>query len=362
MRDERDEEALFDRLARSLEALRRDAELVRSALADPAIAESIARADAGLRSMAASLDAHTEALAAHRQAVESRLEQTAHLQAEIAELRSSVSALSDRVEAQGAARMAPPQSPRRYTALLAACFAVLALALVAGGAVLHQRGSVPALRGLGHFLAARVALIWPAKQESVAVASEPPGPAPPTEPAAGPAETAHTAEAEPVVAPAAPIPAPPPPVAPKPAAAETPTAAPARPPATPMIAAAVPVAPPTSGPAPAPVPQAAPEPVAAPAPVAAPPAQATLRATDTSWVEIRQRFGRVLLRRTLRQGESWVIPPDPDLLLSTGNAAGLVFEVKGASVPLNGGKSAVLHDVPIDRDLVSTGVVARAAP
>jgi hypothetical protein len=359
MRDEREEDALFDRLARSLEALRRDAELVRSAMADPAIGESIARADVGLRGMAASLDAHTEALAAHRQTVEARIAQAAGLEDEIAQLRSLVTALSRRVEeAQMAAPapLAPP--PRRYAVILAACFAVLALVLVAGGAVLYWRGSLPPIRALGQSLAARVAMVRPARQESIKVASEPP-PSESTAPSPQPAHGVGT------VAPAAPVQAAtsPPPVAPPAAAADE---APAPPPAAPTTnmaaAAAAPVAPPEAGPAPGPAPVPAPAAVAAPAPMPSPPPQVTLRAIENSWVEIRQRSGHVLLRRTLRQGESWVIPPDPDLLLSTGHAGRLVFEVKGALVPLNGGKPAALHDVPIDPDLIATGVVAHAAP
>ena len=56
MMDEQDEDAVFDRLAKSLEAVRQDAELVRSHGAE-AMKEGIARAETELRALGAAIEA-----------------------------------------------------------------------------------------------------------------------------------------------------------------------------------------------------------------------------------------------------------------------------------------------------------------
>ena len=89
--------------------------------------------------------------------------------------------------------------------------------------------------------------------------------------------------------------------------------------------------------------------------------QITLQATAYAWVEVRQKTGRVLLRRTLKPGETWLVPADPGLLLSTGNAGGLELVVDGVPSRLTGTKGGKVRDMPLDSDLIRSGT-ARATP
>ena len=56
-----------------------------------------------------------------------------------------------------------------------------------------------------------------------------------------------------------------------------------------------------------------------------------LRANADSWLMVKDRAGAVLLNRTLKAGETWPVPPRPDLLLTTGNAGGTEIVVDGAA-------------------------------
>lgn len=84
-----------------------------------------------------------------------------------------------------------------------------------------------------------------------------------------------------------------------------------------------------------------------------------LRATEDTWVRVRQNRGAVLLTRTLKAGETWPVPAEPDLMLDTGNAHGLVLEVDGVPTRFTGANGVVIHDVPIDADLLRSGMAAR---
>ena len=52
---------------------------------------------------------------------------------------------------------------------------------------------------------------------------------------------------------------------------------------------------------------------------------------------VKDRSGAVLLNRVLKAGETWPVPPRPDLLLTTGNAGGTEIVVDGAPTPSLGG-------------------------
>lgn len=75
-----------------------------------------------------------------------------------------------------------------------------------------------------------------------------------------------------------------------------------------------------------------------------------MRAKAPVWVEVRERKGRILLRRTLQAGETWSAPPDSeaDLLLSAGNVRNLELSVDGNPQPLPPSKGGVLRDARID--------------
>ena len=84
------------------------------------------------------------------------------------------------------------------------------------------------------------------------------------------------------------------------------------------------------------------------APDASPPGgQTLLRFTADAWVQVRQKQGTVLVSRVMRPGETWPVPPDGPLLLTTGNAGGTEIVVNGVAQPPLGPSGAVKRDIPI---------------
>jgi cytoskeleton protein RodZ len=80
-----------------------------------------------------------------------------------------------------------------------------------------------------------------------------------------------------------------------------------------------------------------------------------LRTNADSWLMVKDRAGTVLLNRTLKAGETWPVPPRPDLLLTTGNAGGSEIVVDGAAIPSLGGSGAVRRDLLLDPDQIKDG-------
>jgi cytoskeleton protein RodZ len=144
------------------------------------------------------------------------------------------------------------------------------------------------------------------------------------------------------------------------------------------------VAPITPAPAPAPVtpgPTTAPAPAATPAattpaPVAgttlpatvpatpAPGAGLVISATQDAWIEVHDPAGNILFSKVLHPGESWPVPQESGLTLTTGNAGGTVITNNGvAGAPL-GAPSAVLHNYQLTPAAAGTtpATPAPAAP
>jgi len=72
------------------------------------------------------------------------------------------------------------------------------------------------------------------------------------------------------------------------------------------------------------------------------------KAVDTSWVEIRAvDNNRILLSRTLNQGDVFYTPEDIDILLTTGNAAGLEVYLDGASLGVMGVHGQIIRMRPL---------------
>ncbi|TWA63811.1 cytoskeletal protein RodZ [Azospirillum brasilense] len=224
-----------------------------------------------------------------------------------------------------------------------------------------------------------------------------------TAPAAGGASTAVPAPSPP--APVASVPAAPVPTAQAPAAPAKPAAAPA-----PVVAQPAPAAPakpgaPTAAPAPAPTaaPSATPsatqsamvnvppppaeddesegaaqEPTpltpAAPviaslppaAPAAPPPAadgalpskvygtqnaasRIQLRATQDSWIQVRDNSGEIIFTRVLKPGDVYRVPDRSGIRVRTGNAGGLIVVTDGVDGAAMGAVGQVLRDVSLDQ-------------
>ncbi|WP_264813380.1 helix-turn-helix domain-containing protein, partial [Gluconacetobacter sacchari] len=124
----------------------------------------------------------------------------------------------------------------------------------------------------------------------------------------------------------------------------------------------------TPVPTPAPVVEGAAGPAApavAPAPadaVAAPTGQIVLTASAQTWVQVRVAGGPVIYDHILQAGESWTAPQDKgDLLLTVGNAGGLVISADGVTTQPLGRNGAVRRNLPLTREAVrSGGIVAPA--
>ena len=93
----------------------------------------------------------------------------------------------------------------------------------------------------------------------------------------------------------------------------------------------------------------------APSTEPAPQSRIVLRANADAWLQVRDKSGQVLLSRTLHAGETWEVPPRPNLLLTTGNAGATDVLLDGVATGPLGGNGAVRRDLPLDPDLIKDG-------
>lgn len=367
--DDAEEEALFARLRHGLDSVRRDAASARSdpaspvAAPDPEMTAAVARVEASLRTLASNLESLARRTDGLDASIETRVETTvgrvsAGFRAELERLSSRVTALSappavarpdpvrpkverplGSVGRHGGAAPTPGRRGRgRALLTVLVLLGLIALGMAAATRLGYGLDAYPA----GRELQAR----WQARWEELrtlwfpgaadlssrntsaptpALAQEAP-PAPPPAPSPAPTKAAD------------PLPPPPPPSSP-------PTTSP--PPTSPPPPATEPVATPAPTPAPTVAPAANPTPPVAPPPPPPTPVM-MLRAKAPVWVEVRDRTGHVLLRRTLQQGDSWAVPAEPDLFISAGNVRGLELTVDGEPRPLPPSKGNVLHDAPLN--------------
>jgi cytoskeleton protein RodZ len=172
-------------------------------------------------------------------------------------------------------------------------------------------------------------------------------PKPVTPPAAKPAPPAATPKPPAVATPPTAATSAPGTVVPSPAQPATPAPASAASPAP--TASPAPAASPTPPPAPAAAAPAAPAPVAtAPAVPATPPASVpnagmTIVATADSWIEVRDATGNILFSKLLHAGQSWPVPDEAGLTMTTGNAGGTEISTNGKAGPPLGATGVVLH-------------------
>nr|WP_220789776.1 helix-turn-helix domain-containing protein [Gluconacetobacter johannae] len=134
----------------------------------------------------------------------------------------------------------------------------------------------------------------------------------------------------------------------------------------PVLPAPMPPPPATSAPAPVPAagPAVTPPPtVSPPAPPAAGPGQITLSASAQSWVQVRVAGGPVIYDHILQAGESWSPPADKgNLLLTVGNAGGLVVSSGGVTTQPLGRNGAVRRNLPLTPDAIRSGAIVAAPP
>jgi cytoskeleton protein RodZ len=85
--------------------------------------------------------------------------------------------------------------------------------------------------------------------------------------------------------------------------------------------------------------------VPAPQPAStAPGAGMVISATQDAWVEVQDPTGNILFSKVLHPGDSWPVPQESGLTLTTGNAGGTVIVNNGVAGSPLGAPAAVLHD------------------
>jgi hypothetical protein len=312
-----DDAAQFRRIESGLQDLRRDADRLRTSLSQPAASDT---------SAVAALRTATEEIARQSAAIGKRLDDArTQLTRAVQETEDALESITYRLDALERRR------PSRWGVSLAI---LLGAIIIAGAVLLNDPSRMQMLVDRVNALVASI--------KSHAENAPAPPPVKPaaivatTMPTPTPAPSVPIASAAPAsVAVALPAPAPPKPIA--------------APPASPPAPAAAAVADP-------------PAPAAAQAPVSAavdPPAAASqivLRAKSDTWVEVKNRGGgAALIGRVLHAGETWPVPDQGPLVLSTGNAGGLELLVDGTPAPALGGDGAVRRDIPLDPELIRAG-------
>ncbi|HVE20733.1 MAG TPA: RodZ domain-containing protein [Acidocella sp.] len=185
-----------------------------------------------------------------------------------------------------------------------------------------------------------LALTVPSVPAELAPLAAPPKPAVPTKPAAAPAAVSTMASPPASTAPAS-TPSAPPPAPPTPAPSTPAVAAPAMTPVTSTTPSAAPGPMPEVAP-PAPAGAGTTNTAPAPAPDATVQGKAIL-ATADSWIEVRDATGTILFSKVLHAGQSWPVPQEAGLTLTTGNAGGTEITQDGKPGAPLGATGVVLH-------------------
>lgn len=80
-----------------------------------------------------------------------------------------------------------------------------------------------------------------------------------------------------------------------------------------------------------------------------------IRANRDSWIEIRDRDDNVVLQKVLRQGESFNVPDQKGLMMTTGNAGGIVIELEGKVLQSLGSLGVVKRGIKLDPVALADG-------
>lgn len=86
-----------------------------------------------------------------------------------------------------------------------------------------------------------------------------------------------------------------------------------------------------------------------------PAAKVVIRANRDSWIEIRDKDDNVVLQKVLRQGESFNVPDQKGLLMTTGNAGGIVIELEGKPLQTLGSLGVVKRGIKLDPTALTDG-------
>lgn len=86
-----------------------------------------------------------------------------------------------------------------------------------------------------------------------------------------------------------------------------------------------------------------------------------LRAKLESWVQVTNAKGEAIFSRVLRSGETYVVPTEPDLMLTTGNAGGVEILLDGKKLRSLGSIGLVRRDLPLDPKKLKDGSAFKPA-
>lgn len=201
----------------------------------------------------------------------------------------------------------------------------------------------------------------PTRTEAQAATTTTEPPAPATPPAATTATEAAPSPAPSTATTAEPTPPPPAVVAtPNPSTNEPAAVALGQGQPAPAVPAAptttAPASQPTGGAAVSPAPSATEEASTAAQPPPVPPAaKVVIRANRDSWIEIRDKEDAIVLQRVLRQGETFNVPDQKGMVMTTGNAGGIVIELEGRPLQALGSLGVVKRGIKLDPTSLSDG-------
>jgi cytoskeleton protein RodZ len=86
-----------------------------------------------------------------------------------------------------------------------------------------------------------------------------------------------------------------------------------------------------------------------------------LRAKLESWVQVTNEKSEAIFSRVLRAGETYVVPNEPGLMLTTGNAGGIEIVLDGKKLKSLGSVGLVRRDVPLDPQKLKDGSAFKPA-
>lgn len=69
---------------------------------------------------------------------------------------------------------------------------------------------------------------------------------------------------------------------------------------------------------------------------------------DNSWVEVRDARGKVLVSQVLKKGDQFLVPNEPGMMLSTGNAGGITIKLDGRALSKLGDPAQVKRNISLN--------------
>ncbi|HTI86960.1 MAG TPA: RodZ domain-containing protein [Alphaproteobacteria bacterium] len=93
------------------------------------------------------------------------------------------------------------------------------------------------------------------------------------------------------------------------------------------------------------------------APAATSAARIVISARQEAWVQIQGSNGTTVFARTMRAGETYPVPDQRGLRLTTGNAGGIDIVVDGKPTPSLGGVGSVKRNVSLDPNRLKSGAL-----